>query len=63
MIYKNLQKIKFLHVVIIIAVMFAAMFAYNKQPYTEGIFWQVSKNGEVLGHIYGAINMKDEKDN
>ena len=61
MIYKNLQKIKFLHVVIIIAVMFAAMFAYNKQPYTEGIFWQVSKNGEVLGHIYGTIHMNDEK--
>ena len=61
MIYKNLQKIKFLHVVIIIAVMFAALFAYNKQPYTEGIFWQVSKNGEVLGHIYGTIHMNDEK--
>ena len=61
MIYKNLQKIKFLHVVIIIAVMFAAMFAYNNQPYTEGIFWQVSKNGEVLGHIYGTIHMNDEK--
>ena len=61
MIFKNLQKIKFLHVVIIINVMFAAMFAYNKQPYTEGIFWQVSKNGEVLGHIYGTIHMNDEK--
>jgi len=61
MIYKNLQKIKFLHVVIIIVVMFTAMFAYNKQPYTEGIFWQVSKNGEVLGHIYGTIHMNDEK--
>ena len=37
------------------------LFLYNKQPYTEGTFWQVSKDGEVLGHILGTIHMNDEK--
>jgi uncharacterized protein YbaP (TraB family) len=54
-------KKSFLFVTIFIAVIFTAFFLYNKQPYTEGIFWQVSKDGEVLGHIYGTIHMNDEK--
>ncbi len=52
---------KFLLVVLLMAAVFSAVSAYNKEPYTEGIFWQVSKDGEVLGHIYGTIHMNDEK--
>ena len=52
---------KFIYIIIFMAVVFSAVSAYNKEPYTEGIFWQVSKDGEVLGHIYGTIHMNDEK--
>jgi len=51
----------FIYIVIFIIAIFSIFFTLNKQPYTEGIFWQVSKNGEVLGHIYGTIHMNDEK--
>ena len=44
-----------------LAAVFTTLYAYNKQPYTEGVFWQVSKDGEILGHIYGTIHMNDEK--
>jgi uncharacterized protein YbaP (TraB family) len=50
-----------IYVVIFIISIFSIVYAFNKQPYTEGIFWQVSKDGEVLGHIYGTIHMNDEK--
>ena len=46
-----------IYVVIFIISIFSIVYAFNKQPYTEGIFWQVSKDGEVLGHIYGTIHM------
>ena len=52
---------KFLLVILLMVAVFSAVSAYNKEPYTEGIFWQVSKDGEVLGHIYGTIHMNDEK--
>ena len=50
-----------IYVVIFIISIFSIVYIFNKQPYTEGIFWQVSKDGEVLGHIYGTIHMNDEK--
>ena len=55
------EKKSFIYALLFIIVAFTALFFYNKQPYTEGTFWQVSKNGEVLGHILGTIHMNDEK--
>ena len=55
------EKKSFIYVLLFIAIAFSALFVYNKQPYTEGTFWQVSKDGEVLGHILGTIHMNDEK--
>ena len=54
-------KKSFIYVLIFMLIIFSFVHIYNKQPYTEGIFWQVSKDGEVLGHIYGTIHMNDEK--
>ena len=51
----------FIYVLVFIVTIFTALFAYNKPPYTEGLFWQVSKDGVVLGHIYETIHMNDEK--
>ena len=51
----------FVYALIFLVAVFSTLYAYNKQPYTEGVFWQVSKDGEVLGHIYGTIHMNDEK--
>ena len=55
------EKKSFIYALLFIIVAFTALFFYNKQPYTEGTFWEVSKNGEVLGHILGTIHMNDEK--
>ena len=55
------EKKSFIYALLFIIVAFTALFFYNKQPYTEGTFWQVSKDGEVLGHILGTIHMNDEK--
>jgi uncharacterized protein YbaP (TraB family) len=55
------EKKSFIYALLFIVVAFTALFFYNKQPYTEGTFWQVSKDGEVLGHILGTIHMNDEK--
>jgi len=52
---------KFIYAILFIIILFSTFSILNKQPYTEGIFWQVSKDGEVLGHIYGTIHMNDEK--
>ena len=30
-------------------------------PFSEGVFWQVSKDGEVVGHIFGTIHSNDER--
>ena len=49
----NGQK-NFVYAILFIIILFSAFSTYNKKPYTEGIFWQVSKDGEVLGHIYGT---------
>ena len=54
-------KKSFIYALLFIAIAFSALFLYNKQPYTEGTFWEVSKDGEVLGHILGTIHMNDEK--
>ena len=40
------------------AAVFSAGSAYNKEPYTEGIFWQVSKDGEV-----GCASIREKKGN
>ena len=56
----NGQK-NFLYAILFIIILFSAFSTYSKKPYTEGIFWQVSKDGEVLGHIYGTIHMNNEK--
>ena len=55
------EKKSFIYALLFIVVAFTALFFYNKQPYTEGTFWEVSKDGEVLGHILGTIHMNDEK--
>ena len=55
------EKKSFIYALLFIVVAFTAIFFYNKQPYTEGTFWEVSKDGEVLGHILGTIHMNDEK--
>ena len=55
------EKKSFIYALLFIIVAFTALFFYNKQPYTEGTFWEVSKDGEVLGHILGTIHMNDEK--
>ena len=30
-------------------------------PFSEGVFWQVSKDGRVVGHILGTIHSNDER--
>ena len=30
-------------------------------PFPEGIFWQVSKNGQEVGHILGTLHSNDER--
>ena len=30
-------------------------------PFSEGVFWQVSKDGEIVGHILGTIHSNDER--
>lgn len=30
-------------------------------PFSEGVFWRVSKDGEVVGHIFGTIHSNDER--
>ena len=55
------EKKSFIYTLLFIVVAFTALFFYNKQPYTQGTFWEVSKDGEVLGHILGTIHMNDEK--
>ena len=55
------EKKSFIYTLLFIVVAFTTLFFYNKQPYTQGTFWEVSKDGEVLGHILGTIHMNDEK--
>ena len=31
------------------------------EPFSEGTFWQVSKDGKVVGHIFGTIHSNDER--
>jgi len=30
-------------------------------PFTEGVFWKVSKEGETVGHILGTVHSNDER--
>lgn len=30
-------------------------------PFSEGVFWEVSKDGEVVGHILGTLHSNDER--
>ena len=30
-------------------------------PFTEGVFWRVSKEGKVVGHILGTLHSNDER--
>ena len=61
------EKKSFIYVLLFIAIAFSALFVYNKQPYTEGTFWQVSKdarqtllyfksNGHTLSSPYIYVN-------
>jgi len=60
--FKNFsKKIQYTCITAIIISIFSGVYFYNSSPYTKGLFWEVSKNGEVLGHIYGTIHMNDEK--
>ena len=64
--FKNSSSTKqFTYITVIIISIFSGLYFYNSfyksSPYTEGLFWQVSKDGVVLGHIYGTIHMNDEK--
>jgi uncharacterized protein YbaP (TraB family) len=61
MLKQSSGKKSFIYALLFILAAFSVFYVYNKQPYTKGIFWQVSKDGEVLGHIYGTIHMNDEK--
>lgn len=61
MLKQSSGKKPFIYALLFILAAFSVFYVYNKQPYTKGIFWQVSKDGEVLGHIYGTIHMNDEK--
>ena len=39
----------------------AAYVQMRPAPYSEGVFWRVSKDGEVVGHILGTIHSNDER--
>lgn len=30
-------------------------------PFSEGVFWEVSKDGEIVGHILGTLHSNDER--
>lgn len=34
---------------------------FRPAPYSEGVFWKVSKDGKVVGHILGTIHSNDER--
>ncbi len=35
--------------------------AFKPMPFSEGIFWQVSKNGQIVGHVLGTVHSNDER--
>ncbi len=32
-----------------------------EQPFSEGVFWRVTKDGQVVGHILGTLHSNDER--
>lgn len=39
----------------------AAYVQMRPAPFSEGVFWRVTKDGEVVGHILGTIHSNDER--
>lgn len=39
----------------------AAYVQMRPAPFSEGVFWRISKDGEVVGHIFGTIHSNDER--
>ena len=35
--------------------------ALKPAPFSEGTFWQVSKDGQVVGHVLGTVHSNDER--
>ena len=64
MVKKMKNKNTSLSTVIFLVAFFSAsiyIVATTPPPYSKGLFWEISKDGEMLGHIYGTIHMNDER--
>ncbi len=61
MISKITKNLKFYQVIIFLIILFSIVFFSTRPPYSKGIFWQVSKDGQIVGHIYGTLHTNDEK--
>ncbi|MBH32730.1 MAG: hypothetical protein CMD90_03660 [Gammaproteobacteria bacterium] len=64
MVKKMKNKNTSLSAVIFLVAFFVAsiyLIVTTPQPYSKGLFWEISKDGEMLGHIYGTIHMNDER--
>ena len=47
---------------LLLALLLGAAYVQTRPaPYSEGVFWRVSKDGEVVGHILGTIHSNDER--
>lgn len=47
---------------LLVALLLGAAYVQTRPaPYSEGVFWRVSKDGEVVGHILGTIHSNDER--
>lgn len=49
-------------IALLLVLLMGSIYVSQRQvPFSEGIFWQVSKDGEVVGHILGTIHSNDER--
>lgn len=60
-----MKKILYIPIVAILMISIAA-FAITpiqnaKNPFTEGLFWSITKDGEIVGHIFGTIHSDDKR--
>ncbi len=47
---------------LLLVLLAGTIYAVHKPaPYSEGVFWQVSRDGQVVGHILGTIHSNDER--
>lgn len=47
---------------LLLALLLGAAYVQTRPaPFSEGVFWRVSKDGEVVGHIFGTIHSNDER--